>query len=315
MPPTNAAVVRTAAPHMDARDWLLLMALSLLWGGSFFFAKVAVADIPPLTLVFARVAIAAAVLLAVLRLVGVTMPRSPRLWIAFATMGLLNNVLPFGLLFWGQTQIASGLAAILNAATPIFTAVAAHWLTHDEGLTPRRAIGVLLGFAGVVVTVGLDALQGLGIGVMAQLACLVAALSYALAGIYGRRFRTLPAPAVAAGQLTASALLALPVAMLVEQPWHLPLPGATTFAALGGLALLSTALGYVIYFRILARVGATNLLVVTFLIPVTALLLGNLLLAEPLAPHQAGGFLLIGLALVAIDGRLVTAMWPRPARR
>src|SRR5688572_2427151 len=122
MPPTHAAAVRTAAPHMDALDWLLLVALSLLWGGSFFFAKVAVADIPPLTLVFARVAIAAAVLLAVLRLVGVAMPRSPRLWIAFATMGLLNNVLPFGLLFWGQTQIASGLAAILNAATPVFTA-------------------------------------------------------------------------------------------------------------------------------------------------------------------------------------------------
>jgi drug/metabolite transporter (DMT)-like permease len=315
MPPTHAAAVRTAAPHMDALDWLLLVALSLLWGGSFFFAKVAVADIPPLTLVFARVAIAAAVLLAVLRLVGVAMPRSPRLWIAFATMGLLNNVLPFGLLFWGQTQIASGLAAILNAATPVFTALAAHWLTRDERLTPWRAIGVLLGFAGVVVTVGLDALNGLGVGVLAQLACLVAAFSYALAGLYGRRFRTLPAPAVAAGQLAASAALALPIALLVEQPWRLPLPGGTALAALVGLALLSTALGYVIYFRILARAGATNLLVVTFLIPVTALLLGNVLLGEPLAPHQAGGFLLIALALVAIDGRLVRAMRPRPACR
>ena len=297
---------------MTALEWGLLLALSVLWGGSFFFVGVAVRDLPPLTIVVLRVGLAAVALYLVLLVLRVRMPADPRVWAAFFGMGLLNNAIPFALIVWGQTQIASGLAAILNATTPLFTVIVAHALTADERMTGGRLVGVAVGFAGVAVMIGLDALAGLGAGVLAQLACLAAALSYALAGVYGRRFRRMgvaPLP-TAAGQVTASTVMLLPLALIVDQPWTLPVPGSETVAALVGLAVLSTALAYILYFRILATAGATNLLLVTFLIPVSAILLGALVLGERLAPGHFLGMALIGLGLSAIDGRL----WRRLAR-
>ncbi len=288
---------------MGRLEWGLLLALSVLWGGSFFFVGVAVAALPPFTIVLARVAMAALALLAFARATGLAMPVSPRAWGAFAAMGALNNVIPFSLIVWGQTQIASGLAAILNATTPLFTVVLAHLLTRDERLTPGRLAGVLVGFAGVAVMIGLPALTGLGGDPLPQVAVVGAALSYALAGIFGRRFRHLAPAVTAAGQASASAVMMLPVALLAEHPWTLPAPGAAVLAALVGLALLSTALAYLLYFRILAAAGATNLLLVTFLIPVSALLLGTLVLGERLELRQVAGVALIGLGLAAIDGR------------
>jgi drug/metabolite transporter (DMT)-like permease len=220
-------------------------------------------------------------------------------------MGGLNNLIPFSLIFWGQTRIASGLASILNSTTPLFAVVLAHLLTRDEKLTANRAAGVLFGIVGVVVMIGPDALGGLGSNVLAQIAVLGAALSYAFAGIYGRRFRDLPPLVTASGQVTATTILMLPVLLVVDQPWTLPVPGARTWAALAGLALLSTALGYVLYFRILAVAGATNLLLVTFLIPVSALILGVSVLGERFDGRHFGGMALIALGLAAIDGRLI----------
>jgi len=221
-------------------------------------------------------------------------------------MGLLNNAIPFTLFVVAQSTIGSGLAAILNATTPIFGVVVAHLVTRDERLTPSRMAGVLLGVAGVAVMVGPSALGGLGRDLGAQLACLGAAVSYACAGVYGRRFPRLGlAPAAtAAGQLSASTLLILPLALLIDRPWMLPVPGPTVFAAVLGLALASTAFAYVLYFRILALAGATNLLLVTFLIPVSAILLGVVGLGEVLLPRQVAGMALIGCGLAAIDGRL-----------
>jgi drug/metabolite transporter (DMT)-like permease len=293
----------TTRPTMGPREWLLLVVLSLLWGGSFFFAEVALAELPPMTVVLARIGLAALALNLLVLASGRRLPRSPRLWGAFLVMGALNNLLPFSLIVWGQTQIASGLAAILNATTPLFTVVLAHVLTRDERLTPARLAGVAAGLAGVVLMIGPAALGGAGAGVLAQLACLAAALCYALAGIFGRRFRGQPPLITATGQVSAGALMVLPLALLADQPWTLPAPGAMTFAALAGLALLSTALAYVIYFRILAAAGATNLLLVTFLIPISALLLGTWLLHEMVMPRQLAGMALIGLGLAAIDGR------------
>ena len=288
---------------MGPAEWLLLVILSVLWGGSFFFAEVALAGLPPFTVVLGRVGIAALALISLVHVNGRRLPRSPRPWGAFLIMGALNNLIPFSLIVWGQTQIASGLAAILNATTPLFTVVLAHHLTRDERLTPGRLAGVVLGFAGVAAMIGPSALAGLGAAVVAQLACLAAALSYACAGIFGRRFRGTPPLITAVGQISASTLMILPLALLVDHPWTLPLPGATTWAALVGLALLSTALAYVIYFRILAVAGATNLLLVTFLIPVSALVLGIAILGERLALGQLAGMALIGLGLAALDGR------------
>jgi drug/metabolite transporter (DMT)-like permease len=293
-----------APPAMAFADWLLLIALSLAWGGSFFFSKVAVAELPPLTIVLARVGVAAAALLPVLYLAGQALPRDRGTWAAFFGMGVLNNLIPFCLIVWGQTRIGSGLAAILNATTPLFTVLVAHVLTADEKITPKRLAGVLLGLAGVVVLIGPQVLGGLGGEVTAQIAILGAALSYAFAGIFGRRFRGLPPMVTATGQVSATSVMMLPIVCLVDRPWALPMPSGATLWSLVGLALLSTSLAYVLYFKLLARVGATNTVLVTLLIPPSAMLLGHLVLGEVLSGRAWMGMALIALGLVALDGRL-----------
>ena len=290
-----------ASPTMSAADWLLLVTLSILWGGSFFFTKIAVLELPPLTVALGRVAMAAGILIVLARMTGVALPDRMAAWQPYVLMGLLNNAVPFGLIFWGQTHIPSGLAAILNATTPLFTVLVAHWATADA----TRLAGVAAGLLGVTVMIGPDMLRELGANVLGQLAVLLAAVSYAFAGVFGRRFRGEPPLRVAAGQLAGSTLLLAPVAILIERPWTLPPPDAATIAALVALAALSTALAYLIYFRILARAGATNLSLVTFLIPVSAILLGTLVLGEQLAARHLAGMAAIGLGLAAIDGRLL----------
>ena len=300
----NGPAIATTA--MGGREWAMLLALSVPWGGSFFFNAVAAQELPSFTLVWLRVAVAAAALLMVVHLVGHRMPTGRRVWASFFGMGLLNNVVPFVLIVWGQHHIASGLASILNATTPLFTVLVAHVLTQDERLTPLKAAGGTVGFAGAVFMIGLSALGGLGTGVTAQLACLAGALTYAFAGVFGRRFRRMGvAPmATAAGQVCASTVLLLPLMLLVDQPWDLAMPHTTTWGAVLGVGTLSTALAYVLYFRILASAGATNLLLVTFLIPVSAILLGGLVLGETLEARHFGGMALIGAGLACIDGRL-----------
>jgi drug/metabolite transporter (DMT)-like permease len=287
------------------REWTLLLALSVAWGASFFFGKLALAELPPLTIAFARFGLATLALLLVIRVAGL---RVRGRWPAFLVMGLLNNVIPFCLLIWAQTRITSGTAAILNAATPLFTVLVAHGLTADERMTPGRVLGTSIGLAGVMVMMGADARAGLSDDTPAQLACVGAAVSYAFAGVYGRRFADVPPLVTATGQLTASAAVLLPVVALVDAPWRHAMPGLTTWAALAGIALVSTALAYVLYFRILAAAGATNVLLVTLLIPVTAVVLGVTVLGERLETRQVVGMALIGSGLLVVDGRLV----PRP---
>ncbi len=304
----TSSMAAAMTPRMGRGAWLMLLLLSLLWGGSFFFAEIALRDLPPLTVVLGRVGIAALALLAFLRLAGLALPRDGRSWRGFLAMGALNNALPFGLIVWAQTHIDSGLAAILNATTPLFTVLLAHLLTRDERLTPGRLVGTLIGLAGATLLVGPAALAelgrgGFGLAALAQSAVLGAALSYGLAGIYGRRFRALPAPVAAAGMLCASTLMLLPPALVIDRPWTLA-PGPLALAAVVALALLCTAAAYLLYFRILAAAGATNLLLVTFLIPVSALLLGILVLGERPQPGAFAGMTLIFAGLAAIDGRL-----------
>ncbi|TVR09919.1 MAG: DMT family transporter [Salinarimonadaceae bacterium] len=291
---------------MTLAEWITLTALSLLWGGSFFFAAVALRELPPLTIVAGRVVVAAATLFLVLRVMGARIPRDPGIWAAFVGMGILNNAIPFTLIVWGQSQIASGLAAILNATTPLMTVIVAHFLTADEPLTRNRAFGVALGFVGVLTMIGPDAIAGAGASVIAQCAVLGAALSYACAAVFGRRFRRLGvAPlATAAGQVAVSATIVTPLALVVDRPWELDWPSADVLGALIGFGALSTALAYVLYFRLLASAGATKLSLVTFLIPVSAILLGVGVLGERLETLQIVGMAIIGLSLIMIDGRL-----------
>lgn len=292
-------------PVMGGREWVMLLSLAALWGSSFFFFKVMVAALPPFTVVLGRVGLSALILNAWLVLRRDYMPASARSWGAFMIMGLLNNVIPFTLIVFGETRIASGLASILNATTPIFTVLAAHWLTANERLTLGKIAGVMAGFAGVAVLIGPAALAGLDSGDIAgDVACLLAAVSYAFAGIYGRRFRGLDPIKVATGQITGSMLVLIPLVVFVDRPWVLPMPSVGVWGAMIGIAVLCTVIAYILYFRILATAGATNLLLVTFLLPVSALLLGWLALGESIPPRAFGGMALIGLGLAAIDGRL-----------
>jgi drug/metabolite transporter (DMT)-like permease len=299
------------AKVMGLRDWVMLIALSVLWGGAFFFSKIAVAEMRPFTVVLGRVSIAALTLQLVVRLVGEKMPTSPRLWGQFALMGLLNNLLPFSLIFWGQTRIASGLASTLNAATPLWTVLLAHFLTSDERLTLNRLGGVVFGLIGVVTMIGPDVREGLGLNALAQVAVVGAGISYAFAGIYGKRFKTISPYVMAAGQVTCASMMMIPIVLLVDRPWLQPGPSLKTWGAVVALALLSTALAYLIYFRLLFTVGATNVLLVTLLVPVSATFLGMSILGERLDPRHFAGMLLIGLGLVVIDGRLTRAAWAR----
>ena len=291
---------------MGFKIWGMLIFLSVLWGGSFFFNEVAIIELPPLTVVLLRVVLAAIVLWVFVAACGLPVPKSLSVWCAFLVMGVLNNVAPFSLIVWGQTHIASGLASILNATTPLFTIIVAGSLLTDERPAPLKLVGVTVGFVGAVFLVGPSALQEVNNDLLAQVAVLGAALSYAFAGVYGRRFKAMGINPVitAAGQVTASSIVLAPIAILIDQPFSLNFPSMQTVMALVGLATLSTALAYIIYFRILAAAGATNLLLVTFLIPVSAILLGNLILDESLEKfHFIGlGFIAVGISI--IDGRL-----------
>jgi drug/metabolite transporter (DMT)-like permease len=283
---------------MKPIDWILLWTLSILWGGSFLFNELALAGLPAVSIVWGRVALAAVLLILAVTAMGQRMPPR-RLWFALAVMGVLNNLVPFTLFVLAQGQITGALASVLNATTPLFTVLVAHLATLDERLTPAKAAGVGLGFAGVVVMMAGEDLGGEGV---AMLACLGAALSYGLAGVWGRRFRAAGVTPLqtAAGVVTCSAVLLTPVWLAVDQPWALIWPGWTPLLAVVALATLSSAVAYLIFFRILARAGATAISLVTFLIPFSAAGLGWLTLGERLDGRHFAGLALIlgGLALI-----------------
>lgn len=305
--------MQAQAGQMSGRDWAILIALSVIWGGSFFFIEVALPSVQPITLVLIRVSLAAAALWLYLAARRERLPLGRAILLAFLILALLNNVLPFILFAYAQQEITGGLASILNATTPIWGVIVAHLFTRDEKMTPAKVAGVLLGFGGVVVMIGADLLGEVGRNLLAQIACLFSTLCYALAGVYARRFKGLGvAPTgVATGQLTAASIVLLPLVLIFEPPWLAAAPAPEAWAALAALALLCTSLAYILYFQLLASAGATNSLLVTFLIPITAILLGSLLLGEVLEPRHFLGMGLIGLGLAAIDGRLLRG-WRRP---
>ncbi|MEP4035364.1 DMT family transporter [Pseudophaeobacter sp.] len=293
-----------SSPAIDLSSGLLLAALALVWGGSFFFAEIALRELPPLTITLFRVALALPVLFLVVRLKGIAIPRGVRIWSAYLGMGALNNAIPFSLIFWGQTQIESGLASILNGTTAMFGAVVAGLLLKDEPLTPQKLIGAGLGFLGVAVIMGPAALTSLDPRNLAQLAVLAAAFSYALASVWGKLFLGGQPPLMnALGMVTGSTVLMLPLVLYVEGLPRFDL-SIDVWGALIGIAMLSTALAYLMYFEILRRAGSANLMLVTLLIPPVAVALGAGFLGEQLGTEAFIGFVIIGLGLVVTDGRL-----------
>ena len=294
----------THSPVLDSTGWFLLLSLSVLWGGSFFFAEVALAELPPLTVVALRVVLAAAILLGVAKLSGYALPRSIDGWRPYFVMGMLNNALPFSLIVTGQTFIPSGLASILNATTPLF-AVVVLAVAGDERLSGRTLAGVVTGFTGVVFIAG----GGTSLTVESapgMLCCIGAAASYGLAAWWGKRRLGGSRPLLSSTcQLVSSSIVMFPVALLVDRPWDLPMPGVETLLSVAALAVLSTALAYLLFFSVLVRAGPTNVSLVTLLVPVTAVMLGVLVLRETLSVRDVVGAAVIGAGLLVLDGRLV----------
>ena len=293
------------APTVDLGSALMLLVLAALWGATFFFAEVALNEVPPLTITLHRVVWALPVLLLVVLLKGIPIPRSPRVWFYYLVMGALNNALPFSLIFWGQTEITSGLASILNGTTAVFGAVVAGILLADEPLTVRKIVGAILGVIGVAVIIGFDALTQLDPKSLAQIAVLGAALSYSLASVWGKK--TLaghPAEMNALGMLTGSAVLMFPIAI-----WSDGLPvlslSINVWVSLISVAVFSTALAYLLYFNILARAGSANLMLVTLLIPPFAIGLGWAFLEEQIGYEAWFGFGVIAIGLLITDGRVL----------
>ena len=282
----------------------MLLLLAAVWGGSFFFGEIALREVPPLTITLHRVVWALPILALIVLFKGISVPRSPIIWGAYLVMGALNNAIPFSLIFWGQTQIESGLASILNGTTAMFAAVVAGLLLRDEPLTAKKIIGAALGIAGVAFIMGPSALNDFNPSNLAQLAILGATLSYAFAGAWGKTALAGQPPLMNAfGMLIGSTLLMIPIVIMFDGPPNLEL-SASVWGALIGMAALSTALAYVLYFAILVRAGAANLLVVTLLIPPFAIGLGVLFLGEQMGLEAWIGFAIIGLGFAVTDGRL-----------
>jgi drug/metabolite transporter (DMT)-like permease len=290
--------------HISRHAWLMLLALGLLWGGSFFFAGVAVKHVPPFTLAFLRFSLAALALHLFIAgrhgIYGLLRVR----WRPFVILGLFNNVLPHSMIFLGQTEIGAGLASILNATTPIWTVIVAHMLTEDEKLTARKLAGTLIGLAGTVVLFSPQLETDADAPLWAMALPLAAAIAYGFAAVWGRQFRDVPPPVTAAGQMTASTLIILPVVLLHDMPWQLPPPPMGAIAAVLALALLSTALAYILYFRLISTAGATNASLVTLLVPPSAILLSTLFLGERMGLEDWVGLALILIGLLVLDGRL-----------
>ena len=312
--PYEAPVIRTL---MNKSDWLTLLALAVIWGAAFLFISVAVHEVAPLTYVWLRLTMAAVAMWLFLWWRGESAGLPRKVWGSILVLALFNNAIPFVLFGCGQTHIASGLASILNATTPIWGVVVAHLFTSDEKLTGRKLAGVLLGFGGVTVMIGPALLGSIGNNVFAQLACVTAALCYAFAGVWARRFRAmgLSPMSVTTGQLTAGALVMLPIAMSIDRPWMDALPSLKAIGAIAALAIVCSAFAYILYFRLIDRAGATNALLVTLLVPPVAIFFGSLVLNEVIEPRDFVGLALIALGLAAIDGRLLRLVSRRAARQ
>ncbi len=292
-----------SSTSMSTKDWLMVITLAAIWGGSFLLGRVLMLEWPPLTTAFLRVFLAAIALWIFLAATRRKFPLEGGFIVAIVIMGLVNNAIPFSLILIGQQEIGSSLASVVNAMTPIWTLVIANFFTTDEKFSANKILGIVFGFAGVTTMMGADILNGLAASAWAQAAVLGATISYGVAGVFGKRFRGRDPVVVSTGQLTASSVLMLPVILMMENPFSIQLSGFTNVLSILALAVVCTSFAYILFFKVLASAGAVNLSLVTFLVPVTAILLGILLLGETLTGSQLTGISLIAMGLTLIDGR------------
>lgn len=306
--------VQTAQKTMSTSAWLILLLLAALWGGSFIFSKVAVSQVTPLTLVLARVLLAAITLHIVCLFTGVRLPTTMKAWTAYIVMGLLNNVIAFSLIFWGQQSIEASLSAILTGATPFFTVLIAGLVLADERFSKEKVIGLIIGFAGVVLVIGPRHMLGLGEHLLAELAIVGAALAYGFSGVWGRRFAGENPLATATGQLTAASVMMIPIAFYFERPLELGPLSTPVIISVLALAIVSTAIAYLLFFKVLKMAGATNTSLVTMLVPVFTMLIAVPTLGERVDALKLLGLIVIGIGLAVLDGRILKSARARFAK-
>jgi len=292
---------------MAVADWIRIAILSLVWGGSFFFVEVMLEAMPPMTSVLGRLLVGLVGLVCLLRVLGYSLKPIVEQWRPFAFIGLINNAIPFSLISFGQTEITGSLASIINASTPIMTALVAHQFTLDERLSVSKVVGIGFGFSGVLVLFGPAAFAG-GASLLGMTAGLTATICYAFGSVYSKRLKCNPPMINATGQVFYGTLWIFPAVMFLDQPWTLPTPGLEPWLAMLGIGFLSTTLAFFLYFRVLQTAGASNVVLVTFLVPVSASGLGIVFLGEELAVQHITAYLLIAAGLAVIDGRIVAKL-------
>jgi drug/metabolite transporter (DMT)-like permease len=297
---------------MKWKNFLLLLVLAALWGPSFLFIKVAVAEIPPLTIVLGRVGIGGILLYGVLRLQGRNLPPLGRVWLHFAFAAIVQNAIPFLLFGWGEQYIDSALAAILNGTTPLFTLLLAHMFTSDDRLTPTKTLGTFIGFSGLALLIGPSLLGGVKATTWGLIAVAVASLCYGIAIVYGRRnLRGLPPMVAPTAQLLLATLFMLPLSLVLEQPFNLPAPSWPALGSLLALGVFGTGLAFVVYYRIMEQTSATYVSMVTYLVPVFGVILGVVILNEQLGWNAYLGCALILLGVMIVNGVFRLAIWQR----
>lgn len=297
------------------RNFLLLLFLASLWGPSFLFIKVAVEDIPPLTLVVGRAGIAAVVLYTVLRMQGRNLPKFGLVWKHFVVMAFVQHAVPFTLFNWGEQHISSALAAILNGTTPLFTIILAHLLVQDDRMNPAKVMGVFVGFGGLLLLIGPSLFNGVQVTTWGLVAVTIAAASYGVAIVYSRlNLRGQPPLVAPAAQLTLAALIMLPLSLFLERPFSLPTPSWAALGSLFSLATLGTALAFVVYYYLIERVSATYVSMVTYMVPVIGLVLGVIVLNEQLRWNAYVGCILILIGVMIVNGKFDKTLtwWRRP---
>ena len=292
------------------RIFLWIVFLAALWGPSFLFIKIAVAEIPPLTLVVGRVGIGAVLIYLVLRLRGRNLPRFGPVWKHFAVMAFFQNALPFALFNWGEQHIDSALAAILNGTTPLFTILLAHIFVEDDRLTMDKLLGVVVGFAGLLTLIAPSLFEGFQATTWGLLAVTLAAASYGIAIVYSRlNLRGLPPLVAPTAQLSLATLYMLPLSLLIEQPFRLPGPSLNAIGSLLALAIFGTAMAFVVYYYVLERTSATNISMVTYLVPIFGVILGVVVLSEQLRWNAYAGCILILLGVMVVNGFFKSIGW------
>ena len=298
----------TDQKSLSGRAWAEMLVLALIWGGSFLSIRIALDEISPLMSVAHRVTWAMLVLWVVVAMMRIPLPRNPRIWFAFLVMGLLNNVIPFVLMAWGQLHIESGLTSILNAFTAVVGVVMAALFFSDERLTPRKIIGVVLGFFGVAVAIGLENFKNFDLRSLAQLAVIGGTVAYAVAGVWARKNLVgMPPQLAAAGMLTGATVIMLPLVYFVEGLPTFDLQ-PRTLVAIGYYAVIATAAAYLLYYRVLAMAGSGNLMLVTLLVAPVAITLGAVVLGEKLSANAFVGFVILAVGLIILDGRAWKAL-------